>query len=100
MKSINHLFLLAVASLAVACAEPALDTSEVEASLTQICTPLTTTCDFGCFFNGGPSTDDCIIICNASGTAWKTVANCGFAQNGQTSSSCRNAQPFPVCENN
>ena len=104
MKTImTQLLWIAAAGLAfAACAtgEPAATASEAEDALTQICTPLEETCDFGCFFNGGPSTDDCIIICNARGTAWKTVAECGYAQNGLTSASCLITQPHPICENN
>jgi len=103
MKTLtSKLLLIALTGLGFAAcsSEPIATTSEADEALTQICTPLEETCDFGCFFNGGPSTDDCIIKCNARGTAWKTVANCGYAQNGLTSASCLITQPHPICENN
>lgn len=70
------------------------------------CTPGAQTCDYGCNFDGAqwngptPTTDDCIIRCNAAGTGWELVTNCGWAQNFPYSSSCLNSQPQPVCENN
>lgn len=102
MKHITiQLFLIAAASLAVeACASEPVATSEAEQGLRRICTPGQETCDYGCFYQGGPSTDDCIIQCNAYGTAWVTQVDCGYAQNGLTSASCLDSQPHPVCENN
>ena len=70
------------------------------------CTPGAETCDYGCNFDGAqwdgptPTTDDCIIRCNAAGNAWQLVVNCGYAQNFPYSSSCLNSQPHPVCQNN
>lgn len=70
------------------------------------CTPGAQTCDYGCAFDGSnwdnptPTTDDCIIRCNAAGNAWTLVENCGWAQNFPYSSSCLNSQPQPVCQNN
>lgn len=75
-------------------AEPA--TSVQESAVT--CTPGYETCDIGCFYDGGPSSDDCIIKCNAAGNAWITLENCGWAQNGTTSASCLNSQPHPICK--
>lgn len=66
----------------------------------QICTPNDETCDFSCVAQGGPSSSDCIVKCNSTGTAWVTIADCGWAQNGHTSSSCLDRDPHPVCENN
>jgi len=70
------------------------------------CTPGAETCDYGCGFDGStwngptPSSDDCIIRCNAAGTGWDLVVDCGWAQNFPFSASCLNSQPHPVCENN
>jgi vibriolysin len=65
-----------------------------------ICTPGVQTCDFGCGLVGGNSTDDCIVACNAAGTAWTLQENCGYAQNWPYSASCLNSQPAPVCQLN
>jgi hypothetical protein len=73
---------------------------------TVSCTPGAQTCDYGCAFDGSdwngptPSSDDCIIRCNAAGNAWQLVENCGWAQNFPYSSSCLNSQPQPICQNN
>jgi hypothetical protein len=92
-------FLLAVAASAlVACATQDVETSTVEDALT--CTPGQQTCDYGCFFQGGPSTNDCIIRCNATGTGWITIQDCGWAQNFPFSSSCFPSQPRAVCQLN
>jgi hypothetical protein len=70
------------------------------------CTPGAETCDYGCNFDGAqwdgptPTTDDCIIRCNAAGTGWELVVDCGWAQNFPYSASCLNTQPHPVCQNN
>jgi hypothetical protein len=70
------------------------------------CTPGYETCDYGCNFDGAqwdgptPTTDDCIIRCNAAGNAWQLVVNCGYAQNFPYSSSCLDSQPHPICQNN
>ena len=88
----------------VAPPEQELQTSTEESAVT--CTPGAETCDYGCNFDGAqwngptPTTDDCIIRCNSTGTAWELVQNCGYAQNFPYSSSCLNTQPHPVCENN
>jgi len=77
---------------------PARDLGTTEQAVT--CTPGQETCDVGCYYDGGPSTDDCIIKCNATGTGWITLENCGYAQNFPFSASCLNTQPHPVCQNN
>jgi hypothetical protein len=102
MKNFSQHVVLMMALAVGACSAGApTETATSEAAvLTQICTPNDETCDFGCFFDGGPSTDDCIIRCNATGTAWQTLQNCGWAQNGLTSASCLDKEPHPVCENN
>jgi hypothetical protein len=102
MKTLTHLLSLTfAASLAVAgCSSEPIQTSSEEEAVTQICTPGEETCDFGCFFQHGPSTDDCMIKCNATGTAWKTLIDCGFAQNFPFSSSCLDTEPHPLCQNN
>ena len=99
------LFFALATCFAVGCAaQPAapddVQTSSSEAATTVTCTPGQETCDIGCYYNGGPSTDDCIIKCNAYGTGWNTITSCGYAQNWPTSASCLNSQPHPVCENN
>jgi hypothetical protein len=96
----KNLVLILTAAL-TACSAGAPQTSSSEAAaFTQICTPNDETCDFGCFFQGGPSSSDCIIRCNSTGTAWLTLEDCGWAQNGLTSASCLDRDPHPVCENN
>lgn len=99
---IKTLFLTCAAGLALAgCVnEDAIKTSPQEAAVTVICTPFSETCDYGCYAQGGPSTNDCIVQCNAEGTAWNTIVDCGWAQNFPFSSSCLDSQPHPVCENN
>jgi len=83
--------------------------SETQSSTEQYvvsCTPGAEVCDYGCGFDGSewnnqtPTTDDCIIRCNAAGNAWTLVTDCGWAQNFPYSSSCLNSQPHPVCQNN
>lgn len=83
--------------------------TEAQTSSTQsalACTPGAETCDYGCGFDGSswdnptPTTDDCIIRCNATGTAWELVVDCGWAQNFPYSASCLNSQPYPICQNN
>ncbi|HZJ62455.1 MAG TPA: hypothetical protein VFD36_02965 [Kofleriaceae bacterium] len=72
----------------------------------ESCTPGAETCDYGCNFDGAqwngptPTTDDCIIRCNAAGNGWDLVVNCGYAQNFPYSSSCLDSQPHPICQNN
>src|SRR5688500_6929184 len=104
MKSITQRLLLTVAAaLAItACSAeaPTPETSSEESAVTQICTPGEETCDVGCFFDGVPSTDDCIIKCNSTGIAWLTLENCGWAQNFPFSASCLDKEPHPVCQNN
>ena len=102
MKNLTQTLLFsAVAAVAVvACSTEAPVQSSTEEAITVVCTPGDETCDFGCFYDGGPSSDDCIIRCNASGTGWDTLFNCGWAQNGRTSASCLDKEPHPVCENN
>ena|SRR5215510_10279119 len=80
-------------------------TSAAESALR--CKPGSETCDYGCGFDGSPfpddphpSTNDCIIRCNATGMGWELVTDCGWAQNFPYSSSCLNSQPQPVCQNN
>ena len=79
-------------------------TSTAESALS--CTPGAETCDYGCGFDGStwngptPSSDDCIIRCNAAGTGWDLVVDCGWAQNFPYSASCLNSQPHPVCQDN
>jgi hypothetical protein len=109
--TITKLFMACSLSLAFAgCATdveaPSPDelTSTAESALT--CTPGEETCDYGCAFDGStwngptPSTDDCIIRCNAAGTGWGLVVDCGYAQNFPYSASCLNSQPHPICQNN
>lgn len=84
--------------------EADVQTSTEQSAVT--CTPGEETCDYGCGFDGStwngptPSSDDCIIQCNAAGNAWVLVAECGWAQNFPYSASCLNSQPHPRCENN
>ena len=78
--------------------EPSEATGVSEQAVT--CTPGYETCDIGCYYDGGPSTDDCIIRCNAAGNGWITIESCGWAQNFPYSASCLNSQPHPVCQNN
>jgi hypothetical protein len=88
----------------VAAPDPGIQSSAEQAVVT--CTPGQETCDYGCAFDGStwdgptPSTDDCIIRCNAAGNAWVLVEECGYAQNFPFSASCLNSQPHPRCENN
>jgi hypothetical protein len=70
------------------------------AATTVVCTPGAQTCDVGCFYQGGPSTDDCIIQCNAAGNGWMTLTDCGYAQEFPFSASCLNSQPQPICKYN
>jgi hypothetical protein len=63
-----------------------------------LCTPGSQMCDYACYYVGGPSTNDCIVQCNATGTGWIKIQDCGWAQNLPYSSSCYETQPYPVCE--
>lgn len=84
--------------------EPEVQTATEESAVS--CTPRAETCDYGCNFDGAqwdgptPTTDDCIIRCNAAGNGWQLVENCGWAQNFPYSASCLNSQPHPICQNN
>jgi hypothetical protein len=107
MKHIGHgthlalALTLAAAGLAACAADNPVEepgVSTIESEIT--CTPGFETCDVGCFYDGGPSTDDCIIRCNAAGNGWITLANCGWAQNFPFSASCLPSQPPPVCQKN
>ena len=114
MKSttISKLFMACTLGLAFAGCftdEVAAPETETQTSTQQSvvsCTPGAETCDYGCNFDGAqwdgptPTTDDCIIRCNAAGTGWQLVASCGWAQNFPFSASCLNTQPHPVCQNN
>lgn len=66
----------------------------------ESCTPGQETCDYGCYEQQGPSTNDCIVRCNAAGNDWITIQDCGWAQNFPYSSSCLDSQPHPVCQFN
>lgn len=57
------------------------------------CTPGYKSCDFSCYYSGGPSSDDCIVKCNAAGNGYIPVENCGWAQNSVYSSSCLDLPP-------
>jgi hypothetical protein len=94
----NTFLVIAASVMFAACATEPVETTSVEEGLT--CTPGEQTCDYGCAFQGGPSTNDCIIRCNATGTGWITIADCGWAQNFPYSSSCFPSQPRPRCEFN
>jgi hypothetical protein len=96
----SSLFVTAVLALSACSASEPRTTEAAPEAVTQICTPFEETCDFGCFFKGGPSSNDCVIKCDFAGTSWKTVLDCGWAQNGLTSSSCLITQPHPICKNN
>lgn len=75
--------------------EPA-DSAAAEISIFGLCTPGYQMCDT-CWVVGGNSAEDCIVQCNAQGTGWIEVENCGWAQNFPYSSSCYPSQP-PRCE--
>lgn len=110
--TIQHLFTACTLTLAFAgCIADDAEAPDDEAQTSTAdyelsCTPGYETCDYGCNFDGAqwngptPTTDDCIIRCNAAGNAWELVANCGWAQNFPYSSSCLDSQPHPVCQNN
>ncbi len=77
---------------------PKLSTSQ---SQLITCTPSAKMCDFGCYYVGGPSSDDCIVKCNASGTGYTLYQSCGWAQNFPYSSSCLDRpNNNPICQNN
>jgi hypothetical protein len=110
--TITKLFMACTLGLAfVGCMSDDVAAPDMEAQTTTTqsvvsCTPGAETCDYGCNFDGSqwngptPTTDDCIIRCNAAGTGWGLVEECGWAQNFPFSASCLNTQPHPVCQNN
>jgi hypothetical protein len=104
MKTITHLLMVLTVSLALtACsAEDPVGTGGDPATSAQesalLCTPGSQMCDYACYYVGGPSTNDCIVQCNTTGTAWVKIQDCGWAQNLPYSSSCYETQPYPVCE--
>lgn len=102
--AVSFALALSVAVAFAACTDQApsnTEADEVGVSEQAItCTPGYETCDVGCYYDGGPSTDDCIIRCNAAGNGWITLENCGWAQNFPYSASCLASQPHPVCQNN
>jgi hypothetical protein len=59
------------------------------------CIPNSTRCDFACGFGGGQTSDDCIVQCSPDGSTWLPAQNCGWAQNGQSSSSCQDSVTSP-----
>jgi hypothetical protein len=98
MITTRHILLILTISLAFAAcsAEPTIATGTHESAL--VCTPGELMCDYACYFVGGPSTNDCIDQCNASGTGWIKVQDCGWAQNLPYSSSCYEIEPDPICQ--
>jgi hypothetical protein len=109
---IKSMFMACTLGLAfIGCAADPVESPNTETQSTTeqavvSCTPGAETCDYGCGFDGSswdnptPSSDDCIIRCNAAGNAWVLVEECGWAQNFPYSASCLNSQPHPVCQNN
>jgi hypothetical protein len=96
----NKTLLILIAGFAIAACtadDPGKTTTKQSA---ETCTPGYETCDYGCYEQNGPSTNDCIIKCNATGTDFVTIWDCGWAQNFPYSSSCLDSQPHPVCQNN
>jgi hypothetical protein len=62
--------------------------------ITPVCVPNERKCDFECIVSGpsrGTSAEDCLLRCNADGTAFAFEANCGTAQHDLFSDSCRPA---------
>jgi hypothetical protein len=58
------------------------------------CAPGERRCDSACEISGpgkGTTADDCLVKCNAEGTAFVFEQNCGIAQHGMFSDSCRPA---------
>ena len=82
-------------SLAACAADDTVDTSSTESTL--LCTPGAQMCDYGCNYVNLPTTNDCIVKCNSTGTKWLLVQDCGWAQNLPYSSSCLESSP-PRCE--
>jgi hypothetical protein len=90
-----------VSLAATACStDDATKTASSVSADTESCTPGQKTCDYGCYAQGGPTTNDCIVQCNAAGDGWITLQDCGWAQNLPFSSSCLDSQPNPICQNN
>jgi hypothetical protein len=98
----NKLLWILVAGFATAACTtndaPLPKTTSVQSA--ETCTPGYETCDYGCYEQHGPSTNDCIIKCNAAGNDFITIGDCGWAQNFPYSSSCLDSQPHPICQNN
>jgi len=97
MTTPKHLLISLTMTLALAACgvDSTIDTSTDRSALT--CTPGSQTCDYGCNWVGLPTTNDCIVQCNSSGTGYFLVQDCGWAQNLPYSSSCLESQP-PRCE--
>ena len=100
MTTIKHVLLslslsLSLALALAACSAEPIDLGAQESAVT--CTPGTEMCDYACYFVGGPTTNDCVVRCNASGTGWIKIQDCGWAQNLPYSSSCLESEP-PRCE--
>ena len=97
MQHVLLTFTLSLALAACAAQDPVdpVETTIQESALT--CTPDDETCDWGCGWVGGPSTNDCIVRCNAAGTGYIEIEDCGWAQNFPYSSSCFDTSPHPVC---
>ena len=73
---------------------PAADiTLRTSQSQLTTCTPGYKSCDFSCYYSGGPSSDDCIVQCNPAGNGYLPVQSCGWAQNSVYSSSCLDLPP-------
>lgn len=106
MQKISQIIMGVVAALTVAsCAAEAPQSSSDDVATSQTdqavtCTPGAQMCDYGCFYQGGPSSSDCIVQCSADGKRWSTITDCGWAENWPYSASCLNSQPTPRCENN
>jgi hypothetical protein len=104
--SITKLFIASTLAFAGCVADEVTEAPTSTDDYALSCTPGYETCDYGCNFDGAqwngptPTTDDCIIRCNAAGNGWELVVNCGWAQNFPYSSSCLDSQPHPVCQNN
>lgn len=64
----------------------------------EACSPGERHCDFSCTSAGGPTTDDCIHVCNDDRTGWTFERSCGVSQHGMSSSSCEeNTVGSPTC---
>ena len=102
IKNLTNKFLLGMAvSLALAaCATDDVVKTGSSTSAIETCTPGEEACDYGCYEQHGPSTNDCIVQCNAAGTDFVTIQDCGWAQNWPYSSSCLDSRPHPICQFN